>query len=272
MASTRAFTVSDEHRACFRDNGFVRLDGFLSADEVDEVQGVVQRFVDREIAVPGKDYCDMAGESGRRPEDYRLVNVMLPSRYYPEWPSAFRLRAARAAHDLYNDPDLALVFDYDQILCKRGRQPDAVFAWHQDLAYWPADTPDTRTATFWLAVDDATEENGCMRFVPGSVRERQLRRHAPVLGDRGTSHALGCALLPSDEVVAAPVPRGSVTVHNEHVVHGSGGNRSDGPRRAYVICFRPEDTVRVERERGFTHSHNDADQVLNAVGVQGESR
>ena len=50
---------------------------------------------------------------------------------------------------------------------------------HQDMAYWPPFTSDTATATCWLAVSDATVENGCMRFVPESHKEAELRHHAP---------------------------------------------------------------------------------------------
>ena len=69
--------------------------------------------------------------------------------------------------------------DYDQILAKRPHSEDAVFAWHQDMAYWPPFTSDISAATCWLAVTDSTEENGCMRFLPGSHKEAQLRKHAP---------------------------------------------------------------------------------------------
>lgn len=69
--------------------------------------------------------------------------------------------------------------DYDQILAKRPLSEDAVFAWHQDMAYWPPFTSDLSAATCWLAVSDSTEENGCMRFLPGSQKETQLRKHAP---------------------------------------------------------------------------------------------
>ena len=47
------------------------------------------------------------------------------------------------------------------------------------MAYWPPFTADTATATCWLAVSDATVENGCMRFVPESHKEAELRHHAP---------------------------------------------------------------------------------------------
>ena len=146
-----------------------------------------------------------------------------------------------------------------------------MFAWHQDMAYWP-DTPDTRTATLWLAIDDSTLENGCMRFVPATVGEASLRPHVPQFGDRGESHALGTDLRADDVVVPVPIRRGDCTVHNERVLHGSGGNTSASWRRAYIIAFRATGTIAEERRRGFTHSHNDAPPVKDAVGVQGRKQ
>jgi ectoine hydroxylase-related dioxygenase (phytanoyl-CoA dioxygenase family) len=64
-----------------------------------------------------------------------------------------------------------------------------VFHWHQDLAYWPV-TPDPRTASFWLALDDTDLDNGCLSFVAGSHREPRLRPHLPLHGDREQSHTL----------------------------------------------------------------------------------
>ena len=115
--------------------------------------------------------------------------------------------------------------DYDQLLAKQPYKDDAVFAWHQDMAYWP-DTPDTRTATIWLAIDDSTVDNGCMRFVPGTdARAGAPAARAACSATAATSHALGTDLLDGDVVVDVPIRRGDCTVHNERVMHGSGGNR-----------------------------------------------
>lgn len=263
------YLVSDDEKQHFVDHGYVHLEGLLTAAEVDEIESVYDRFLRRDIDVPGKDYCDMAGDYGRRPEEYSIINVMLPRRYHPAWrDNVFERRAASVAEQLHGD---GMVIDYDQLLAKQPYKDDAVFAWHQDMAYWP-DTPDTRTATLWLAVDDSTVENGCMRFVPATVTEDTLRPHAPRFGDRGESHALGTDLLATDEPVTVPIRRGDVTVHNERVMHGSGGNSTAGFRRAYILAFRPATTVQIERDLGFTHSHNDDDDVLGGVGVDGQTR
>ena len=127
------------------------------------------------------------------------------------------------------------------------------------MAYWPPFKSDTDTATCWLAVDDSTVENGCMRFVPGTHKEESLRAHRPVGGEEGRSkaHALVTDLLASDEVKYMPIRKGDITVHNERVMHGSGPNTSkDSWRRAYVVAYRVQSCIEEERSMGFDHSHN----------------
>lgn len=264
------YEVTDEDRRRFAADGYVHLPGVLSAGELDAIAATYDRFLRRDIAVPGKDYCDMSGDYTRDPEQFAIINVMLPRRYHPEWQgNVYERRAASIAAQLCG-PDMEI--DYDQLLAKRPARDDAVFGWHQDMAYW-IDTPDRRTATCWLAVDDSTIENGCMRFVPASHRESTLRPHRPLHGDREKSHTLVADVDESvDAVVPVPIARGDITVHNERVLHGSGGNRSAGWRRAYIVAFRSAATILAERRLGFTHSHNDEATVKTSVGIDGQTR
>ena len=263
------YRVTPEEIEAFHRDGFVHLAGLLSEDEVAEAEVVYDRFLRREIEVAGKEFCDMAGDYGRDPSDFSIVNVMLPRRYYPAWQgNVLERRTLEVAAQLQGD---GMQLDYDQLLAKQPYKEDAVFAWHQDMAYW-VDTPDTRTATVWCAIDDSTAENGCMRFVPATNHEDALRHHEPVLGGRGESHALGTEVRPDDEVVVVPIQRGDCTVHNERVTHGSGGNTTGGYRRAYIVACRSRETIETERALGFTHSHNDDHVVLDEVGVAGQTR
>ena len=257
------YVVADTDRAKFERDGYVHLAGVLSPDEVDAIERDYERFLRREIAVPGRDFCDMSGDYERPVETFSLINVMLPRRYFPEWRGNVYERRAHAIAEQLCGAGMEL--DYDQLLAKRPRRDDAVFGWHQDLAYWPTTTPDTRTATCWLAIDASTAENGCMRFVP-RTHLQELRKHRPLHGDRAKSHTLVTELVKGDVVKLAPILRGDITVHNERVMHGSGGNKSDGWRRAYVVAFRSKETVAWERAHGFTHSHNDEKGVLESVG------
>lgn len=264
------YEVTDEDRRRFAADGYVHLPGVLSPSELDAIAATYDRFLRREIVVPGKDYCDMSGDYTRDPEQFAIINVMLPRRYHPAWQgNVYERRAASIAAQLCGP---GMEIDYDQLLAKRPARDDAVFGWHQDMAYW-IDTPDRRTATCWLAVDDSTIANGCMRFVPASHREPALRPHRPLHGDREKSHTLVADVDDTvDTVVPVPIARGDITVHNERVLHGSGGNRSAGWRRAYIVAFRSKETILAERRLGFTHSHNDETTVKTSVGIDGQTR
>ncbi len=264
------YLVTPVEKERFLRDGYIHLQGVLSESEVEEIEAVYERFLRREIAVPGRDFCDMSGDYQKSFEQFSIINVMLPRRYFPAWQgNIYEQRAASIAEQLSGT---GMVIDYDQLLAKRPGKDDAIFLWHQDMAYW-VDTRDTRTATCWLAVDESTIENGCMRFVAGSHLEPRLRPHLALGGDRAKSHTLYTEIDEARENVRyVPIRRGDITVHNERVIHGSGGNHSRSWRRAYIVAFRSQETVAEERSRGFTHSHNDEQSVLTQVGIQGETR
>ena len=187
---------------------------------------------------------------------------MLPTTYYPPLQNNIYEKLSQCiARQIF--PTLEMSKDYDQLLSKRPGKKDAVFAWHQDMGYWPGPkslgVEETRTCTFSLAIDDSTEENGCLRYIPGSQLTRKLRPHVPLINSRDDAHALTIEVDESkgDVIKLAPAKRGSVTIHDEFVVHGSGGNNSNGHRRTYVVAYRPRAVIDAERRIGFTHSHND---------------
>ncbi len=257
------YLVSPEEIAAFARDGYVYLKHVLSEDEMDDITGVYDTFLRQEIPVEDKDFNDMTtGSFAGDPNGYAVVNVMLPRKYYPAWQgNVFERRAASIARQLCGE---GMVIDFDQLLAKHPGREDAVFGWHQDQAYWIG-TDDRRTATCWLAVDDSTLANGCMQFLPGSHLE-PIRPHRPLHGERSASHTLVTDLRDDDVLRPAEIRRGDITVHNEGVLHGSGGNNTTGSwRRAYIVAFRSSTTVEIERARGFTHSHNDHVDVLHQV-------
>ena len=82
-AGSASYIVSEEDKESFRANGYVHLRGVLTPAEVDEISLVYDRFLRREIDVPGKDLNDMTtGEHGTDPSRYAVVNVMIPRRYF----------------------------------------------------------------------------------------------------------------------------------------------------------------------------------------------
>ncbi len=250
-----------EQIEAYHNDGYIVLDNVVSEEDLATFEATYQEFIEGKVPEMGRDFCDMSGPYDRSFEEFQLVNAVLPRKYRPELVNnIFERRAESIANQLI---DVEIALDYDQFLAKRPNKGGAKFAWHQDLGYWPTGTPDTFTTTCSLALDDADESNGCLQVVPGSHLEPDLRPHRPMLasagdaGDREASHVLTAELKDDDKVVYLPVNRGSISVHNEKIVHGSGGNQSDRWRRTYIVAHRSKQTVEHERSIGFTHSHND---------------
>lgn len=265
--SSTQYILSQEQIEAFHRDGCVTLHDLLTEEELLEIEAVFDRFLNRQIHVPGKDFCDMSKPFDTPFEDWSIVNCMLPTRYYPPLQNnIYEQLTQDIARQLF--PSKIMVKDYDQFLNKRANKSDAIFAWHQDMAYWPSSqvlasrggltTNDTSTCTFSLAIDNSTEENGCLRYVVGSGRKKVLRNHNPLGLSREDSHALKVELTEDDTVTLAPCPRRGVTIHDEYVVHGSGGNTCpEKQRRTYVLAYRAKEIVEAERNIGFSHSHND---------------
>mmetsp|Transcript_19685 Transcript_19685/g.32291 ORF Transcript_19685/g.32291 Transcript_19685/m.32291 type:complete len:282 (+) Transcript_19685:112-957(+) len=261
--SSDSYVLTEEQIKTFHRDGLVTLHDVLTEDEVAEIADVFDKFMNREIHVPGKDFCDMSKPFGIPFEEWSIVNCMLPTRYHPPFQNnIFERITSVIVRQIH--PSIEMCKDYDQFLNKRPGKSDAVFAWHQDMGYWPnpkaLGVEETATCTFSLAIDDSTEENGCLRYVPGSGLSRKLRQHAPLASSRDEGHALTIELDESkgDVEKLAPCQRGSITVHDEFVIHGSSGNKCpDRQRRTYVLAYRPKTVVNAERKIGFTHSHND---------------
>jgi len=107
-------------------------------------------------------------------------------------------------------------------------------AWHQDEDYIP--TRDRSLTGAWIALDDATVENGCLWVIPGSHRPGILWDQT-WHGDRRFDCSLESHGFPYPEETAVPVEvrRGSVVFFNGYLLHRSLPNRAQaGFRRALV--------------------------------------
>lgn len=263
--SNDEYNLTSEQIESFHKDGCITLENVLTEEEVESLCSVFDQFVSGDIPVPGKDFCDMSQPFGTPYEDWNLVNCMLPSRYHPPLTNNIYERIANnIASQLFRRDGFTMVKDYDQLLNKRPNRTAAVFAWHQDMAYWPGiealnmSVNTTATCTFSLALDDSDEENGCLRYVAGSGSSKILRPHRPVNQNREEGHALITDVNEDEPIRYAPARKGSITIHDEYVVHGSGGNASPyRQRRTYVLAYRAKEIVEAERRIGFTHSHND---------------
>jgi len=123
--------------------------------------------------------------------------------------------------------------------CKYPSRGDKFVAWHQDVTYWGLEPPFAITA--WLAIDDANQENGCMRVIPCS--------HKGSILDHGKSSKEGNLLSINQEIADSMVDAasavdivlkaGQMSLHHGKLIHGSNPNRSNRRRCGLTIRFVP---------------------------------
>lgn len=124
-------------------------------------------------------------------------------------------------------------FWHDQLFWKPPRQ-GGVVAWHQDYSYWTRTTPVAHL-TCWCALDDATVENGCLQYVPGSHKWGLLKKPDLAGNLMGIMDQLNDEQKKQFNPVHTEVKAGDAIFHHSLTLHGSGENKSDKPRRAFVI-------------------------------------
>ncbi|WP_309707816.1 phytanoyl-CoA dioxygenase family protein [Armatimonas sp.] len=147
-------------------------------------------------------------------------------------------------------PDFFLLATH--FFCKYGEGEAAskFVAWHQDVTYWGLE-PAT-AVTVWLAIDDADEENGCMRVVPGS--------HAAGIREHTKAQQAGNLLSINQEVpvteeeeasaVNLPLRAGFASLHDGCLIHGSLPNVSTRRRCGLTLRYVP-----TEVKQSTTNSH-----------------
>jgi ectoine hydroxylase-related dioxygenase (phytanoyl-CoA dioxygenase family) len=110
-------------------------------------------------------------------------------------------------------------------------------SWHQDHAYFGLKPPTIITA--WLALNEVTRHNGCMRVVPGSHRSG-THKHVETF-DKDNLLSRGQALADVDESTAADIvlKPGEFSLHHGHLFHSSEPNVSDDRRIGFAMMFIP---------------------------------
>ena len=109
--------------------------------------------------------------------------------------------------------------------------------WHQDYGYWyDQGFLYPRMMSAYVALDRATQENGCLKVLKGSHHVGRLN-HEKVGGQTGIDPNRIAALEDMFELVYCEMGPGSVLFFDSNLLHSSGSNDSDYHRRAFIICF-----------------------------------
>jgi ectoine hydroxylase-related dioxygenase (phytanoyl-CoA dioxygenase family) len=203
----------------YRERGYLHVRGVFDTREVEEMRAAIDRIL-----------ADVEGTANDQNHRWSAADkdTMLKGFHNVQYHDAAFTRAA--AHPRMVEvltqligPDVQL--HHTKMLVKPPEQ-GAPFPMHQDYPYFPHERHTVVAASVHL--DDADEENGCLRVVPGSHRLGPLE-------PTGESNTLDT---PLEDGTPVPAAAGDVLFFNYLTVHGSGLNTSTRTRRNVLFQYR----------------------------------
>lgn len=189
----------------FHEDGFLALPALVGADALADLRAAYDELLEQRVATDR----NLGGITRQ---------VMVPSMAHPVFNDNEALRRGREiVGQLFGTTTAART--YDMLIYKPPGHPHET-PWHQDAGYFERPVAKTgtpipfRSVQFWVALDDADVENGCMHFVPGRHRDGVLE-HVVVSGDPTDEGRLIGMPRPSEQLnmsdlVACEIPAGGM--------------------------------------------------------------
>ena len=216
--------ITAEQAAEFDEHGFFVLEGAVDATTIAALTGAIDPL-DREVM----DFLAARPDGRFSIAGVDLVSIVLHPAARSEVCREFCTSELMAdlGHDLIG-PDVRLY--WDQSVYKRPQGTEPVL-WHQDNGYTYIEPQ--AYLTVWVALTDATPENGCVSVLPGVHRDGTAAH-------RDTPIGFECCVDPPGAILV-PVRAGSAIVFSSLTPHATGRNHTDEIRRAYIVQLAPVD-------------------------------
>lgn len=231
-------TLSAEQIDFYHREGYLTLPAITTPEEVERLREIYDRLFAMRAGREVGDQFDLAG-ADEEDKPATLPQIIDPVKYAPELAEAFYRANAQAIASQLLGPEAE--YSGEHAIFKPP-QIGAETPWHQDEAYWGPDL-EYNSLSIWMPLQEATLENGCMQFIPGSHKLEVQPHHN--IGHDPRVHGLEVDSVDTSQAVACPIPAGGATLHHCRTLHYAGPNRSDIPRRAYILIFRVPPQKRV---------------------------
>lgn len=228
-------SVTEQEVSFYRENGFLVLPDLLDAREVQSWRHAVTHALAERTGRFPKDASEYAPFFSEVHEYHdhvfsQTINLWMTS---PEVRAlVLDHRLGRIAATLAGVEGMRVYLD--QALVK---EPFAnPTAYHLDVPYWAFTSGNA--LTIWFALSDATVENGCLCYVPGTHLDERSES-VPIDEDLGGLFKVYPEWTKRDPVFC-PVPAGGAVVHNGLTAHGAGANMTPHQRIAHSIAYMPD--------------------------------
>ena len=236
------YPLSDEQVAQYQRDGFIQISNVLDPPDLMRLRDAVVAAVEAEKTVRA------GGETKSPYEQIFIQKVNLWRRHPAVREFVLCKRFGDLAARLSGEPVRVW---HDQALFKEPRE-GAKTPWHQDAHYWPHQQR-IEQISIWIALRDATIDNGCMSFIPGSQHVQGLE------AIRLANPQNIFDLAPEFKGVkprTIELKAGSCTFHNGLTFHYAGPNKSEHMREAFAIIYMPDGTTYDGKEHIVTDALN----------------
>ncbi|WP_121811168.1 phytanoyl-CoA dioxygenase family protein [Mucilaginibacter kameinonensis] len=250
--------LSQQQVAQYRHDGFLVIEDFLSTDELSLWREALDAAVAKRNGNKMPDRKEVYGKGDDADKAYydnvfdQLINLWQDNEGIKQIMLDERLgkMAAQLA-----DIDGIRIWHDQALIKKPWANPTS---WHLDTPYWSFS--DRRALSIWVALDDATYENGCLFFIPGSYHQTTFEN--PGIGKNMGAIFTTYPEFKGSKSVAAPMKAGSCSFHNGLTIHGAHANMTPGYRRAMTCAYMPDGNT----YNGIQNIISDADVANIKVG------
>ena len=223
--------VTREQARQYDEGGFFVLEDVLGRGEIQELCAEIDPFEERQEEV-------LRGMEGGRFFIARADEITFTTHLVLRSAVLRRLTTSSLLTDVCADligPDVRLYWD-QAVYKKPGTE--SPFPWHQDNGY--AFVEPQQYLTCWVALTDATKDNGCPWVVPGVHRRGTLAHDYSDIGY--------VCLHDPESAVPVPATAGSIVVFSSLTPHSTGPNRTGEVRKAYIVQYAPTgaEVIRVD--------------------------
>lgn len=235
------FQLKEEQITFYQQNGFLVVEDFLSAAELEHWRSAVMEAVTERGGkkMPGKDA--MVGEDDGINEDAEYYGKVF-DQLLNLWQTNDKVkeimmdeRIGEMAAKLAGADGIRIW--HDQALFKRPWANPT--AWHLDTPFWSFS--DKKAISIWVALDDATLENGCLYFIPGSFKETTYENKG--IGKNMDAIFEVYPQFAKTAPYVGNMKAGSCSFHNGLTIHGAGANMTPGFRRAMTCAYMPDGNI-----------------------------
>lgn len=219
----------------FHTQGYLSLGPLSTPDELAMMRSEYDRIFAIKAGRDRGEHFDL-GSADADDQEAVLSQIVGVEKYAPAFKETLLAANVRQISQQLLGPDA--VGGSGHAILKPARH-GATTPWHQDEAYWdPA--MEHFSISIWVPLQDVNLDNGCMHFVPGShtldVQPHHSINHDPrVHGLEIDDTPLVRSLIAG--AVACPLVAGGATIHGGRMMHYAGPNRTDAPRRAYILMY-----------------------------------